>query len=322
MTMTLTLGIDPGLNRTGYAVIERGPRGPLLREGGVVRSTQGLSLVERILEIGRGVEEVIEQYHPQTLAVEQVFPNYSPEKKRQHVEKFIAMVNLTPARDKLPRQLSGGMRQRVSVARALAMDPQILLLDEPLSALDALTRSTLQDEIERIWEADKKTVVLITNDVDEALLLADRIIPLTPGPGATLGESVPVSLARPRERKALNHDPEFKRLRALVSNQLLGFGGGCGKGLLHKYVLPVLERFLGEFEVIRHRRHDRHRVDVRGEEHSIRLSRHTDAWMRRHHTSQCHARLIANSDDFAVVMSEEISNHVRAPIPIPNHTKS
>ena len=172
------------------------------------------------------------------LAVEQVFPNYAPEKKRQHVEKYIAMVNLTPARDKLPRQLSGGMRQRVSVARALAMDPQILLLDEPLSALDALTRSTLQDEIERIWEADKKTVVLITNDVDEALLLADRIIPLTPGPGATLGDSVNVALARPRDRKALNHDPEFKRLRALVTNQLLGFGARSKSTVTKKLILP------------------------------------------------------------------------------------
>jgi nitrate/nitrite transport system ATP-binding protein len=172
------------------------------------------------------------------LAVEQVFPNYSAEKKRQHVEKYIAMVNLTAARDKLPRQLSGGMRQRVSVARALAMDPQILLLDEPLSALDALTRSTLQDEIERIWEADKKTVVLITNDVDEALLLADRIIPLSPGPGATLGESVTVTLARPRERKALNHDPEFKRLRALVTNQLLGYGARRQATITKKLILP------------------------------------------------------------------------------------
>jgi nitrate/nitrite transport system ATP-binding protein len=173
-----------------------------------------------------------------SLAVEQVFPNYSFERKRMQVEKYIELVNLTPAREKLPRQLSGGMRQRVSVARALAMDPQILLLDEPLSALDALTRSTLQGEIERIWESDKKTVVLITNDVDEALLLADRIIPLSPGPGATLGNSVAVTLARPRDRKALNHDPEFKRLRALVTNQLLGYGDRRKATVTKKMILP------------------------------------------------------------------------------------
>jgi nitrate/nitrite transport system ATP-binding protein len=158
------------------------------------------------------------------LAIDQVFPNHSAEKRKLLGETAIATVNLTPHAHKLPRELSGGQRQRVSVARALAMDPQILLLDEPLSALDALTRATLQDEFERIWEKDKKTVVLITNDVDEALLLADRIIPLTPGPGATLGPSFPVTLARPRDRKALNHDPEFKRLRALVTNELLGYG--------------------------------------------------------------------------------------------------
>ncbi len=173
-----------------------------------------------------------------SLAVAQVFPNWSAEKKRLHVEKYIDMVNLTPARDKIPRQLSGGMRQRVSVARALAMDPQILLLDEPLSALDALTRATLQDEIERIWESDKKTVVMITNDVDEGLLLADRIIPLTPGPGATLGDSIAVTLDRPRNRKALNHDPEFKRLRALVTNQLLDFGAKRKTTLSKKLILP------------------------------------------------------------------------------------
>jgi len=172
------------------------------------------------------------------LAVAQVFPNYAAEKQRQHVEKFIALVNLTPARDKLPRQLSGGMRQRVSVARALALDPQILLLDEPLSALDALTRATLQEEIARIREQEKKTVVLITNDVDEALLLADRIIPLTPGPGATLDESIPVTLGRPRDRKALNHDPEFKRLRALVTGRLLGFGARRRSTVTRSLTLP------------------------------------------------------------------------------------
>lgn len=172
------------------------------------------------------------------LAVEQVFPNWSPEKKRQHIERYVAMVNLTPAIDKLPRQLSGGMRQRVSVARALAIDPQILLLDEPLSALDALTRMTLQDEIEHIWEADRKTVVLITNDVDEGLLLADRIIPLSPGPGATLGAPISVTLDRPRDRKSLNHNAEFKRLRASVTNQLLDYGARRKTTLTQKLILP------------------------------------------------------------------------------------
>jgi nitrate/nitrite transport system ATP-binding protein len=177
-------------------------------------------------------------YENIALAVEEAFPNHSPAARRQHVEKYIALVNLSPARDKLPRQLSGGMRQRVSVARALALDPQILLLDEPLSALDALTRATLQDEIERIWSTDQKTVVLITNDVDETLLLADRIIPLTTGPGAALGEPVSVGLARPRDRKALNHDPEFKRLRALVTSQLLGYGARRRCTVRTKLTLP------------------------------------------------------------------------------------
>src|SRR5439155_723061 len=128
-----------------------------------------------------------------------VFRNWAPLKMQQHVEKYIGMVNLTAARDQRPGELSGGMRQRVAVARALAMVPQILLLDEPLSALDALTRATLQDEIERIWEQDRKTVVLITNDVDEGILLADRVIPLSAGPNATLGPSIEIDIPRPRD---------------------------------------------------------------------------------------------------------------------------
>jgi nitrate/nitrite transport system ATP-binding protein len=172
------------------------------------------------------------------LAVDQVFPNHSADKRAALVTDAIATVNLAAHAAKLPRELSGGQRQRVSVARALAMDPQVLLLDEPLSALDALTRATLQDEFERIWEKDQKTVVLITNDVDEALLLADRIIPLTPGPGAKLGPSFPVSLARPRDRKALNHDPEFKRLRALITRELLGYRDRRQATVRQKLILP------------------------------------------------------------------------------------
>lgn len=158
------------------------------------------------------------------LAVNQVFSDWTKEEKRKYTERFVAMVNLGPARDKLPRELSGGMRQRVAVARALAMDPEILLLDEPLSALDALTRATLQEEVERIWEQDRKTVLLITNDVDEALLLADRIIGLTAGPRATLGPSFDVDAARPRTRHSLNHDPEMLRLRAEICEFLVNSG--------------------------------------------------------------------------------------------------
>ncbi|KAF0176375.1 MAG: nitrate ABC transporter ATP-binding protein [Limisphaerales bacterium] len=172
------------------------------------------------------------------LAVDQVFPNYSPEKKRQHAEQFIAMVNLTPAREKRPSELSGGMKQRVSVARALAMDPQILLLDEPLSALDALTRATLQDEISRIWSESRKTVVLITNDVDEGIYLADRIIPLSAGPGATLGPSFTVDIPRPRDRKELNHEPRFKRLRREVMEWLIASNKKKAVTLTKNLVLP------------------------------------------------------------------------------------
>lgn len=155
------------------------------------------------------------------LAVNQVFPKLTDKQKDEHVLRYIAMVNLSPARDKRPAELSGGMRQRVSVARALAMEPDMLLMDEPFGALDALTRAVLQDELGRIWRENKKTVLLITNDVDEGILLADRIIPLSAGPRATLGPAIAVDIARPRERKALNHEPRFKEIRATVFEYLL-----------------------------------------------------------------------------------------------------
>ena len=164
------------------------------------------------------------------LAVDQIFGAWSAERKREHTERYVAMVKLTEARDKKPAQLSGGMRQRVSVARALAMDPEVLLMDEPFGALDALTRATLQDEIARIWRATRKTVLLITNDVDEGILLADRILPLSKGPRATLGPGIPVDLERPRDRKAINHDPRFKEIRGAVISYLLGPGAGPTAG--------------------------------------------------------------------------------------------
>ena len=169
------------------------------------------------------------------LAVDAVFGDWPKPQRAAHVAKYVAMVGLAHAADRRPAELSGGMRQRVAVARALAMNPDFLLLDEPLSALDALTRAKLQDEIESIWRQERKTVILITNDVDEAILLADRIIPLKPGPHATLGREFRVDLPRPRSRKAVNHDDTFKSLRAEITRTLMllgqersGHGGTAG----------------------------------------------------------------------------------------------
>lgn len=175
------------------------------------------------------------------LAVDHVFPKLSPKDKETHILKYIEMVNLTPARDQKPTELSGGMRQRVSVARALAMNPEILLMDEPLSALDALTRGTLQEEIIKIWNQDKKTAILITNDVDEGILMADRIIPLTPGPKATLGQEFNVPFDRPRDVTEINKDPEYKRLRNNILEYLIEVGATRRQVSDQKYILPDLQ---------------------------------------------------------------------------------
>jgi nitrate/nitrite transport system ATP-binding protein len=156
------------------------------------------------------------------LAVGQVFGSWSAEKRNDHIERYLNMVGLSHARDRKPAQLSGGMRQRVALARALAAEPEVLLMDEPLSALDALTRATLQDELERISRTAGKTIVLVTNDVDEAILLADRIIPLSAGPAASLGPATEVTIARPRDRRLLNQEPEFRHIRVALVEYLLG----------------------------------------------------------------------------------------------------
>ena len=156
------------------------------------------------------------------LAVDTVFPELTKTEKAEKLAHYVQMVGLGHAAARRPAELSGGMRQRVNVARALAMSPEVLLLDEPLSALDALTRANLADEIEHIWEADKKTCVLITNDVDEAIILADRIVALNPD--GTLGREFKVSIPRPRDRMEMNTDESFKRLRADVTKYLMDVG--------------------------------------------------------------------------------------------------
>lgn len=172
------------------------------------------------------------------LAVDEVFKDWTPEQRKEHVAKHIAMVKLSHAAHKLPKELSGGMRQRVSVARTLAMNPKVLLMDEPLSALDALTRATLQDEISEIWQNNKTTVIWITNDPDEAILVADKVIPLLPTAPATLGEPLIIDLERPRDRRTINHDPKFKKLRTQLITTLLDAKGRTKSKASLKLTLP------------------------------------------------------------------------------------
>jgi len=172
------------------------------------------------------------------LAVDSVFKKKSAADRKAICDRYIDMVGLAHARERKPAELSGGMRQRVAVARALAMQPELLLLDEPLSALDALTRAKLQDEFAAICEEEKKTILLITNDVDEAILLADRIVPLKPGTPATLGPEFKVPFKRPRDRGELNHDDDFIRLRAEVTEYLMTVGAERGADLERDIVLP------------------------------------------------------------------------------------
>jgi len=153
------------------------------------------------------------------LAVERVFPEKRSQlKERTH--KALAMVGLTAAESKFPHEISGGMKQRVGIARALAIEPKVLLLDEPFGALDALTRAKLQDELMRIVESTGATVLMVTHDVDEAVLLSDRIVMMTNGPAARIGGIVEVDLERPRERLALAGSQRYMELRTTVMDFL------------------------------------------------------------------------------------------------------
>src|SRR5437773_205215 len=146
------------------------------------------------------------------LAVERVFAK--DRKERAHA--VLELVGLSHAEHKYPHEISGGMKQRVGIARALAIEPKVLLLDEPFGALDALTRSTLQDELMRIVGSTGATVLMVTHDVDEAVLLSDRVVMMTNGPAAVIGEVLAIDLPRPRKRLTLAHDARFLDLRAAV----------------------------------------------------------------------------------------------------------
>ena len=158
-------------------------------------------------------------YDNVALAVESVKPELSERQRHQIVVEHLELVGLTQAAEKLITQLSGGMKQRVAIARALAIRPEVLILDEPFGALDAITKEELQEELLKIWNTQKCTVLMITHDIDEALFLADRLVMMTNGPAAGIGEVLRINFPRPRSREDIMEDPRYYELR----NQALDF---------------------------------------------------------------------------------------------------
>lgn len=155
-------------------------------------------------------------------AVDSVLPNLSKAEKVELVEKNLEMVNLLPHKDKLPSQLSGGMKQRVAIARAFAINPSILLLDEPFGALDALTKGSMHIELLKLWNLDNrnKTIVMVTHDIEEAIFLSDRVVVMNNGPAATIKEIVDIPLDRPRNKKDIIHLPEYQEVHDRLLNLL------------------------------------------------------------------------------------------------------
>lgn len=153
-------------------------------------------------------------------ALETVYPQMSLTQQKEITREYIELVGLRGAERKHPHELSGGMKQRVGIARALAINPEILLMDEPFGALDALTRGFLQDEVTRIWEQQRKTAILITHSIEEALLLSDKIIMMSRGPAARIVEVLDVPFPRPRKRESLDQYPEYHTLKAELESHL------------------------------------------------------------------------------------------------------
>jgi nitrate/nitrite transport system ATP-binding protein len=150
------------------------------------------------------------------MAVKKVKTELDAKEIKEHVMKYVELVNLNHAMDKYPAEISGGMKQRVGIARALSIEPKVLLMDEPFGALDSLTRANLQDHLMRIQMQTGNTVIIITHDVDEAVLLSDRVVMMTNGPAATIGEILEVDLPRPRKRLELQNNPEYLRCRSAI----------------------------------------------------------------------------------------------------------
>ena len=183
------------------------------------REVAGPSLDRGVVFQGHALMPWLSVMKNVAFAVRSRWPDWNRIQVQVHCQKFIDMVGLTGAEHKKPAELSGGMKQRVGIARAFAIQPKMLLLDEPFGALDALTRGVIQDELVRICQATRQTVFMITHDVDEAILLADRILLMSNGPRARIAETVANTVARPRDRQTVHHDPQYYKVR----NHLVDF---------------------------------------------------------------------------------------------------
>src|ERR687897_1055910 len=166
------------------------------------------------------------------LAVRSAYPDWSREQVSAHVTKYIQLVGLKGAEDKRPTALSGGMKQRVGLARAFSIEPKVLLLDEPFAQIDALTRGSIQEELVRTWTSTRNTVFMVTHDVDEAILLSDRILLMTNGPSARIGEIIDVTIPRPRSRVTVIDHPHYYKIRNHIIHFLVRHAShGVGEGM-------------------------------------------------------------------------------------------
>ena len=193
------------------------------------REVAGPSLERGVVFQGHALMPWLSVRRNIAFAVRSKWPGWSRAQVDEHVQKYVELVGLGAAIDKKPQALSGGMKQRVGIARAFAIQPRMLLLDEPFGALDALTRGSIQDELLRICVQTQQTVFMITHDVDEAILLADRILLMSNGPQARVAEIVKNTMRRDRQRATLHHDPQYYRIR----NHLVDFLVARSKTLSH-----------------------------------------------------------------------------------------
>jgi nitrate/nitrite transport system ATP-binding protein len=198
------------------AGLDQASEGAAMMDGSVVKAP---SLDRGVVFQGHALMPWFSVMKNIAFAVRSRWPDWEAERVRSHCQKAIDMVGLTGAEQKKPAELSGGMKQRVGIARAFAIEPKLLLLDEPFGALDALTRGTIQDELLKIVRATHQTVFMITHDVDEAILLADRILLMSKSPGATIAETVRNTMPASRTRNSMHHDPQYYPIR----NHLVDF---------------------------------------------------------------------------------------------------